>query len=394
MVRLETKIEKVPQSSNSYNIYYLIVKGSETRRVDTNLCIFKEEWNSKTGVLLLKGNRKQYLIFIKDCLRHDLIIFNNILREVGDKSIDTIFSFFINRMDKRYLGIFMRNVIIGYFHVGRIRSFETYMSAYRSFYRFRQANDILLSDINAEILMSYQLYLNRCGLSKNTISFYMRTLRALYNIAVRHGMIVDKSPFKRVYTGVDKTIKRALPLNQIKKIKNAEFKNISGLEFARDLFMFSFYTRGMSFVDMAYLKKSDIQNGILVYKRRKTGQKLYIRWEPCMQVIINKYSVNSSDYLLPIIRNLNQDERIQYRRVMSFVNSKLKIIGKFLNMEHPLTMYVARHSWASIAQSKNVPLSVISQAMGHDSERTTRIYLSSLEASLVDKANRIILNSL
>jgi hypothetical protein len=87
-----------------------------------------------------------------------------------------------------------------------------------------------------------------------------------------------------------------------------------------------------------------------------------------MQVFINKYSVNSSDYLLPIIRNLNQDERIQYRRVMSFVNSKLKMIGKFLNMEHLLTMYIARHSWASIAQSKNVPLSVISQAIGHDSE--------------------------
>lgn len=79
---------------------------------------------------------------------------------------------------------------------------------------------------------------------------------------------------------------------------------------------------------------------------------------------------------------------------MAYVNTKLKIIGKKLKLEHPLTMYVARHSWASVALAKNVPLSVISQGMGHDSELTTRIYLSTLETHLIDNANRRVIKSL
>ena len=150
----------------------------------------------------------------------------------------------------------------------------------------------------------------------------------------------------------------------------------------------------MSFIDMAYLKKTDLNEGMLVYKRRKTGQKLCVRCELCTHFIIRKYTIKDSPYLLPIIRNLNEDSRIQYKRIMSYVNASLRIIGRELKLEHPLTMYVARHSWASIALAKRVPVSVISQGMGHDSELTTRIYLSTLQAHLVDKANRTIIKCL
>ena len=394
MMKIEAKLECISHSSNECRIYYLITNGSQVRKVDTNLSLYREEWNNKTGVTLINGKRKQYLIFIRDCVRQDTRVFNLLLKKINDTSIDVIHSAFLITMNKRYLGIYMRYLIIGYYRIGRIRSFETYMSAYRSFSSFRQYNDILLSEIDSNILISYQFYLYKRGLSKNTSSFYMRILRALYNKAVNEGIIEDRCPFRPVYTGVDKTIKRALPLQQIRRIRNIDLRQMPGLELARDLFMFSFYTRGMSFIDMAYLKKEDVHNGTLVYKRRKTGQKLYIRWEPCMQSIMRKYLIGPSEYLLPIIRFKDQDERMQYKRVMSFVNCRLKVIGSLLKLEYPLTMYVARHSWASIAQSKNVPLSVISQGMGHDSEKTTRIYLASLEAHLVDKANRTILNSL
>lgn len=132
----------------------------------------------------------------------------------------------------------------------------------------------------------------------------------------------------------------------------------STLDLARDLFLFSFYTRGMSFVDMAYLKKDNLCNGVLSYRRRKTGQLLYIRWEECMQKIVNKYDMSLSDYLLPTIKNQYVDERTQYQNALCRVNYALKYIGKYVGLITPLTMYVARHSWVSIARSKNIPLSI------------------------------------
>ncbi|MDB8914391.1 site-specific integrase, partial [Parabacteroides merdae] len=165
-------------------------------------------------------------------------------------------------------------------------------------------------------------------------------------------------------------------------------------EYARDLFMFSFYTRGMSFIDMAYLKKSNLQNGFLSYRRKKTNQQLLIKWEKPMQEIIDKYDTMGSSYLLPIILDAEADERKQYKSAAQLVNSKLKKLGEQIGLPIPLTSYVARHAWASIARSKNIPLATISEAMGHDSENTTRIYLASLDTSVVDKANSIILKTL
>jgi len=232
------------------------------------------------------------------------------------------------------------------------------------------------------------------GVSPNSSSFYMRNLRAVYNRAVEKGLTSQRFPFKHVYTGVDKTVKRAVSLKVIKRIKEMDFSMNSTFDFARDMFLFSFYTRGMSFIDMAYLKKKDLANGILSYRRRKTGQQLFIRWEKCMQEIVDKYDNSLSEYLLPIIKPMKGDERTHYQNAMYLINRKLKEIGKMTGVQLPLTMYVARHSWASVAKNKNVPISVISEGMGHDSEMTTQIYLASLDTAVVDRANKMILKSL
>ena len=140
----------------------------------------------------------------------------------------------------------------------------------------------------------------------------------------------------------------------------------------------------MSFVDMAYLKKKDLHNGILTYRRKKTGQQLSIKWEQCMQEIIEKYPPNPTEYLLPIITSTDEDERLQYRNSLTLVNRKLKILSVFVRSPHPLSM----------AKSKNIPLSIISEGMGHDSETTTQIYLASLDTTIIDRANYLILNDL
>ncbi len=296
---------------------------------------------------------------------------------------------------KNSLFPFMEGVIADQKALCKVRTSETYEATLNSFKRFRKGVDLALDDINSDVMLAYESYLRSVGVSPNSSSFYMRNLRAVYNRAVDRGLVQQRTPFKYVYTGVDKTVKRAVPLKIIRKIKQMDFTNRPTFDYARDMFMLSFYTRGMSFVDMAHLKKRDLQSGVLSYRRRKTGQKLFIKWEKCMQEIVDKYDTSESNYLLPIIKpHSDVDERKQYIYAAHNINRCLKMIGKRLRLPVPLTLYVARHSWASIAKSKNIPLSVISEGMGHDSEITTRIYLASLDTVAVDKANSIILKSL
>ena len=288
---------------------------------------------------------------------------------------------------------FMHGVIAQLKQLGKIRTSETYTATLKSFMVFREEQDVPLDGITSDLMLLYEAYLKARGVRMNTISFYMRILRAVYNRAVEKGLAEQQNPFRHVYTGVDKTVKRAIPIKVIKALKELDLSVKPSLDFARDMFMFSFYTRGMSFVDMAYLKKSDLQNGILTYRRRKTGQELSIKWEKCMAEIVAKYPDNHINYLLPIIKE-KENERKQYDNALHLVNYRLKDLSKILKLQRPLTMYVARHSWASAAKAKNVPLSVISEGMGHDSEATTQIYLASLETSVVDKANKMILGLL
>ena len=295
---------------------------------------------------------------------------------------------------KKTLSSFMEVSIASLKRSGKLRTSETYMTTFSSFMKFMKGKDILLSNLDSDLMVPYEAHLKEQGVSLNTISFYMRILRATYNRAVEKGVTRQRYPFKHVYTGIEKTVKRAVTFKVIKQIKEMDLSYSSSLEYARDMFLFSFYTRGMSFIDMAYLKKTDLENGVLTYRRKKTGQLLSIKWEPCMQDIVDKYSVKKSPYLLPIIENGVKDERKQYKSAICFVNRKLKEIGKMLELPHALTMYVARHSWASIAKEKNIPVSIISEGMGHDSEKTTLIYLASLDTTVVDNANMLILNDL
>lgn len=289
---------------------------------------------------------------------------------------------------------FTRDLITQLNQVGRQRTAEKYATTLNSFLRFLQGRDVLWEEMDAPLMMAYEHFLRDSGICPNTSSFYLRNLRAIYNRAVEQGLIVQQYPFRQVYTGIDKTVKRAVPIQVIRRLHELDLSSRPLMDWARDMFLFSFYTRGMSFVDMAFLKKKDLQYGILSYRRKKTGQLLFIKWERPMQEIIDKYDTRHTSYLLPIIKEQEGDERHQYINASHLINHKLKKIGEEMGLSVPLTMYVARHGWATIARSRNIPLSTISEALGHDSEKTTRIYLASLDSSAIDNANRMILNML
>ena len=399
MASIKVKFRPSTSENKEGTIYYQIIQNRVIRQLKTDYRLFMYEWNEANCTIIIENNSRQnYLQSIEERIEWDIKRLQNIIKQLENKrskyTADDVISIFQKQANEQSLFNFMQGVIAQLQQMGKQRTSETYRCTLKSFMQFREDEDVLLADVNSDLMLMYEAYLRGRGLTKNSTSFYMRILRAVYNRAVEKDLTTNRNPFKHVYTGIDKTIKRAIPLKAIKQIKNLDLSLQPSLDFARDMFLFSFYTRGMSFIDMAYLKKKDLSNSILSYRRRKTGQQLFIRLEKCMQEIVDKYEKPLSEYLLPIIKPMNGDERTQYQNAMYLINRKLKEIGKMVGVQVPLTMYVARHSWASVAKNKNVPISVISEGMGHDSEMTTQIYLASLDTAVVDKANKMILKSL
>ena len=402
MASVKVKFRPSTIGGKEGTIYYQVIHNRVVRQIYTDYKLFASEWDCHSEAVILyhvpnEQERNNYLHSINSRIRWDMDRLNKIIQTLSQSGTfvtdDIVVRFQDNRQEQSF-NAYIRQQIARLKRLGKIRTSETYTASLRSFSGFMNDKEVLFDQINADLIAEYEAYLKGRGNSPNTISFYMRILKAVYNRAVGDGLTGQRHPFKSVYTGVEKTLKRAVSLNDLKRIKGLDLSLKPNLGFARDMFLFCFYTRGMSFIDMAYLRKKDLQNGILSYRRRKTGQQLFIKWERCMQEIVDKYPGNTTEYLLPIITQRDVDYRKQYTNELHRVNHLLKKIGKQLDLPMPLTMYVGRHSWASVAKSRNVPISVISEGMGHDSENTTQIYLASLDTSVVDRANKKILDLL
>lgn len=400
MTSIQVKFRPSALSDYEGTVYYQIIHERKVRHLNTPYRIFSSEWDTTRSMLYTTpdSQRRELIHSMWENIQRDLERFSKIGRRLDAErlsySVDDIvceFQLFTARFS---LFNFMEEVIAELRQNDKLRTAETYLAALNSFKKFHKGEDVLLDCLSSEMMMSYEAWLQARGLTPNSISFYTRILRAVYNRAVDKGIIENRNPFRKVYTGIEKTMKRALPLSAIRKIKALDLSQESNLDFARDMFLLSFFLRGMSLVDMAFLKKSDLNKGILTYRRRKTGQKLHIKWTKEMQSILNKYPAHESHYLLPILRDSDANPRNAYRNKSYNINYSLKKIASKVGLKGHLTFYMARHSWASAAKTKGIPVSVISEGMGHGSENTTRIYLASLDTSTIDRANALILSSI
>lgn len=389
-------------------LYYQVIHKRIVRQINTCYRLYESEWDAgaQTVILSHKADPARFsaLMGIRDSLKWDMLRLQRIIRHLSDAtaplSADEVVAEFYRQSSECTLQNYMQSAIVRLMASGHDGTAAKYKCSLASFMRFRAQIDLPLDAIDATLMERYESWLRQHGLTKNGSSSCLRNLRAVYNRAVEAGLTEQRNPFRHVYTGVDKTIKRAVKIEIIRKLKKADLSARPALALVRDLFLFSFYTRGMSFVDMAYLRQSDIRAGYLVYRRKKTGQLMSIRWEPCMQEIVDRYKTSissmkcpSAGFLLPIIK-ASGNERRQYQSCQRLVSKHLNTLSSLLQLPHPITMYVARHSWASIAHGKGIPKSVISEALGHDNEQTTDIYLASIETSVVDDANKSVLDDL
>ncbi len=278
--------------------------------------------------------------------------------------------------------------------LGTARNYQRTLNSFRT---FLEGMDIPFAMMTETLILDYERWLIAHGVVRNSSSFYIRNLRSIYNKAVRRGLTEQRFPFNNAYTGIDRTRKRAVGEDIIVRLLNMDLGYSKPMALARDLFVFSYCTRGMSFIDISFLRKMDVANGVISYVRRKTGQQLSIRIEPCMERIIRRYATETADsiYVFPVITASDPVAAYnQYQIALSYHNRKLKTLGNKLGEHLYLSSYTARHTWATTARNHNIPLSVISEGMGHTSVKTTQIYLSSLANSVIDEANRGLLKSL
>ncbi len=262
-----------------------------------------------------------------------------------------------------------------------------YLTATRSF--TAAEGNLPLCRINQAVLADYQQWMREKGISANTSSCYNRTLRAIYNKAVSRGLTKDNHPFKECYTGRARTRKRAINEEYIRLLRQADLHACADLRLTRDLFLFSFYAMGMPFVDMAYMRKTQIVEGTLSYYRHKT--RLLVTVPLCQDAlhIINIYSATSSSaYVFPIINSTREPMAYrEYLARLNWYNRALKRLAKAVGIAQTLSSYTMRHSWASMAYRTGVPLPVISQALGHARPDTTMVYIRSVDNSLLRKGN-------
>ena len=387
-----------------------VTRHRTTRIMTIPYVLSLDEWDANSQRIVIwehtSSRRERELLSIRSKLKRDMQELRRtveVMEVRGDYSSQELLQCFrLRRQGQLFCayvltkaGILRQQARFGTAHI--------YEYAASSFLKFLGGKDIRIGKISASLMEEYEQHLLSEGRSKNTVSCYMRSLRSAYHQAIREKVIVVKktkdNPFSGVFTGNAKTRKRAISresiarLVKLEEVTGKKDASIHCLSFCRDLFLFSFYTQGMSFSDIAGLKKANICNGFIRYHRKKTGQEIHIELEDCMKTIIDRYADSSSEFVFPVLKDFKEYERWKKNGLaLAAYNRNLKQLAALAGINEHLTSYVARHSWASIASQEGIPLATISKGMGHESEKTTRIYISQTDYSDVRRANRQILS--
>lgn len=403
MATVKTKFRQSGVSGRPGTVYYQLYHRHKTAQISAGIRIAQASWEEIEGSISGSlrdngtppdGTLRLYRLIESGRMRLVRII-SSLDGRGQEYSITDIIGAYRSAESGISLQAYMSGCIRELEEKGRFGTALTYRRTRNSISGFLGGRELLLSEIDENIILDYSDYLSSRQLTKNTRSFYMRTLRSVYNKASRQGLVRQTFPFRDVYTGIDKTRKRAVSESAVLRMQRLDLSRLPSLVLCRDLFVFSYCTRGMAFVDIAFLKRENIKGGYISYCRHKTRQRLRIKIEPCIQNILRRYASGERSYVFPILGSGSEAELYsQYRRALGIYNRRLKRLGRLAGEMLPLSSYTPRHSWATAAYKRRVPVSVISAAMGHTSEKTTRIYLASLEDSVIDEANSSLLKTL
>ena len=307
MVKVKVKLRKSTVEGKAGVIYYQLCHKRQSRQITTGIRLFPDQWDARRErVMVSLAGRDAATAVVQRQIDGDLCLLRAI---VGDFEArreeyglpDVVGRF---RSSERFtVFAFVEKQIACLRADGKLGTARNYRRTLNSFSGFLNGADIPFSLLDERLVGRYNDWLQRRRIVRNTVSFYMRVLRAVFNKAVREGIVPQSSPFRNVYTGVDRTRKRAVGEETVIRLRRLNLEHSPSLALARDIFIFSYCARGMAFVDIAFLRKQDIAGGTIRYVRRKTGQHLTIRIEPCMGDIIERYSqvTRASDSVFPVL---------------------------------------------------------------------------------------------
>ena len=396
MATIKVKLRPSSVVGRAGTIFYQVTHRRATQQITTNIRLQPNEWNAMNEQVSTSFADRS---LIQNRIDSDISLLKRIIKDLENSGVNYSVGDIIKRYKSPECHVlvldFMQNQIRLLRNANRLGTAQNYEKTMKNFAEFLGGVNLPFSAMTEQLVAEYNAFLVQRGMVRNSISFYMRIMRAVYNKAIRQKLVEQSHPFTEVYTGIDRTRKRAVSESIISQLYKLKLTEGTPLALARDIFIFSYCTRGMAFVDIAYLKKENIQNGVICYARRKTGQLLSVRIEPSIQRIIDRYSSALSPYVFPILTSTETKEAYEeYQAAINNHNRLLRRLSKMLPTGCKLTSYTSRHSWATAARNHNVPLSVISQGMGHTSEQTTQIYLTMLENSVIDDANKGLIMSL
>lgn len=396
MATIKVKLRPSSVEGRAGTIFYQVTHRRVTQRITTEIRLHPYDWDAGHGLVSVNVVDRSV---IQNRIDSDTALLKRIIKDFDKSGINysagDVVRHYKSPENRVMVLDFMQNQVHMMRSANRLGTAQNYEKTMKNFSEFLGGVNLPFSAMTEQLIVNYNAFLVQRGMVRNSISFYMRIMRAVYNKAVRQKLVEQSHPFTEVYTGIDHTRKRAVSESVISQLYKLNLPEGTPLALARDIFIFSYCTRGMAFVDIAFLKMENVQNGVISYARRKTGQLLSIRIEPDIQRIIDRYASVLSPYIFPILTSI--ETKSAYKEYQAAINSHNRLLRRLSEMlpgDCKLTSYTSRHSWATAARNHNIPISVISAGMGHASEHTTQIYLTMLENSVIDDANQGLIKSL
>lgn len=387
-----------------YPIVIRIIKNRKSKFIFTGQYCLPELWDDKNNCPKKKHPEKYELEVFIDKKKHEAqSLLLNLETENTNFTADSFKSILKVTTQKVAVLKYFDKTIENLKKAGKIGNARIYADSKRALSKYMNGKDLNFIDIDLSFLKKFEQHFKERGVTGNSISVYMRTLRSLYNLAISEKCAkIENYPFKeyKVSSLFSETEKRALTKPQIMNIVNLKLPKNSKLTDAKNIFLFSYYNRGINFIDIAYLKWSNLQSGRINYTRAKTGKKFNIAVSEASLKIIEYYKAKTgknstlNDFIFPILKaekhlSLSQkDNRI--KKMNKMVNKDLKEIAELAKIDFNLTTYVARHTYATVLKRSGVSTSIISEALGHDSEKTTQIYLDSFDNAVIDEADKLL----
>ena len=382
-------------SDGTHPVMLQIIHNRKIRKESLNIRLTDIEWDSNKN-LPKRGvqNYKAIVTLIRTKIANAEKSLMNLESDKENYSISELSSKIKHKKKIISFNDYIKEIIESMYNANRIGNAKTYQTALNRVNDFTKNRELMFTDIDYKFLKQFEAFHLSKGNSINGFNTYLRSIKATYNKAIKEKIVsAEYYPFKDYKMKQKKTIKRAISKEEMQKIVDLSLFEGTAMWHARNYFLFSFFTIGMSWVDMALLKSENVHNDRIIYRRSKTKKEYNIKINTQIKDILDFYLKMNTKYIFPIIkRDDNElDKRNDIKNRLKRYNQNLKKIGKMINSSIPLTSYVSRHSWASIANFSGIHIGVISQGLGHEDIKTTQTYLANFDYSEIDNANENIL---